>query len=207
MIKGGIAFPSTDIYPTTVTDRRFSSIPVYISFLPIGITLSSPVGIQTRAPFSSILCIYVPWRIFVISRAGAYSIPNQSRRCFSVYISTRWLTIGFVLIVWSSGVSRNQVWNHFQDGASLPSLTLNHIAQLYIICLVAPLPPLRQCSAAYRINALCCSALSILFCPPRYISSLPSSFLCLSLPRFCFSGSLLSYGALGGWMYEAYHFR
>ena len=85
----------------------------------------------------------------VNSSAGLYSFSNQSRKLCSVCISTRWDAIGFVLIVCNSGVSRSHSWNHLQDGIGLFSSFRNHMAQLYIICFVAPLPPPVAWSAQY----------------------------------------------------------
>jgi hypothetical protein len=93
----------------------------YSQQIPIGTITSSPAGTAILAPFSSILCISLPVFMPVNSNAGLYSFSNQSRRLCSLCISTRWEAIGFVLIVWSSGVSLSQTWNYLHVGTVFPS--------------------------------------------------------------------------------------
>jgi hypothetical protein len=146
----------------------------------ISTTTLSPAGQAIRHPISSILCIYFPLLMPVYLSAGLYSFSNQLRSSFLVWISTRWLAISLVLIVWSSRVSFSHIWNHRYDGAGLFSCTRSHIAQLYIICFVAPLPPFIAWSTAYCIKAWCCSERRILLLPappfPTLLGFLPLFF-------------------------------
>jgi hypothetical protein len=89
IITRGIEALFAEILSITMMDRRFSSIPIYISLILIRTITSSPVGIQIRAPFLSILCINLLCFIPVISRAGRYLVSNQLQKEFSECILTR----------------------------------------------------------------------------------------------------------------------
>jgi hypothetical protein len=64
---GGIAFPSADIYLMIIRDIRFSGILIYISLIPIGITISSPAGIYIYPCPFLIYIIYPSSSLYISS--------------------------------------------------------------------------------------------------------------------------------------------
>jgi len=177
-----MVFPLADILSITVREMRFSGIPTYISLIPTGTIISCLEGYVIRAPFSSILCMYFVYLMPVASSAGLYSSSNHFRSWLSICVSTRWVVIGFVLIVWSSVVLLSQVWNHLYKGIDRLSCARSHIVQLYIICFVALFPPFVAWSKEYCIIAACWSGRRILFWPPFCIGVIRWSFS-LSCPH------------------------
>jgi hypothetical protein len=108
IITSGIAVPLAQIHSITIIEIWFLGIPTYISIIPTGTTISCPAGHTSRVPFSSILYIYLALLILVYLSIGRYSSLNHLRSLDEVYISTRWLIIGFVLIICSIVVVLSQ---------------------------------------------------------------------------------------------------
>jgi len=159
---------------------------MYISLIPTGTTTSCLAGHIIRVPFLSILCIYLALLILVSLSTERYSSLNYLRSSDEVCISTRWLVIGFVLIVYSWGVFLSQFWNHLYKGIDLPSCTRSHIAQWNIICLVAPFLLPIAWPAEYRSITACCLGRRILFCPLCYMGSIVLVCTILFLARLYF---------------------
>jgi hypothetical protein len=108
IITGGIAIPLAQIHLITIIEIRFLGILTYISVIPTRTTISCPAGHISRVPFSSILYIYLALLILVYLSIGRYSSLNHLQSLDKVCILTRWLAIGFVLIIYSIVVVLSQ---------------------------------------------------------------------------------------------------
>ena len=108
IITGGIAVPLAQIHLITMIEIRFLGILTYIFVILTGTTISCLAGYISRVPFLFILRIYLALLILVYLSIGRYLSLNHLQSSDEVYILTRWLVIGFVLIIYSIVVILSQ---------------------------------------------------------------------------------------------------